>query len=64
MASKDDIIVELRGIVAAQAKQIAAQAKQIDELELKLAKALKNSSHRTVGHADTRYGTSAKKVPR
>jgi uncharacterized coiled-coil protein SlyX len=46
MASKDDIIAELRGIVDAQAKQIAAQAKRIDtltkritELELKLAKA-------------------------
>ena len=52
MASKDDIIAELRGIVAAQAKQIAAQAKQIDDLknriadlELKLAKAQKNSSN-------------------
>ena len=44
MASKDDIIAELRRIVDAQAKQIAAQAKRIDELELKLAKALKDSS--------------------
>jgi uncharacterized coiled-coil protein SlyX len=52
MASKDDIIAELREIVATQAKQIAAQAKQIedlknriDDLELKLAKAQKNSSN-------------------
>ena len=52
MASKDDIIAELRGIVAAQAKQIAAQAKQIEDLknrigdlELRLAKAQKNSSN-------------------
>ena len=45
MASKDDIIAELRRIVDAQAKQIAAQAKRIDELELKLAKALKDSSN-------------------
>jgi uncharacterized coiled-coil protein SlyX len=52
MASKDDIIAELRGIVDAQAKQIAAQAKRIDtltkritELELKLAKAQKDSSN-------------------
>ena len=52
MASKDDIIAELRGIVAEQAKQIAAQAKRIDtltnriaDLELKLAKAQKNSSN-------------------
>ena len=44
MASKDDIIAQLRRIVDAQAKQIAAQAKRIDELELKLAKALKDSS--------------------
>ena len=52
MASKDDMIAELRRIVDAQAKQIAAQAKQIvaqakriDELELKLAKAFKDSSN-------------------
>ena len=59
MASKDDIIAELRALVekqakqiAAQAKQIAAQAKQITaltqevaELKLKLAKANKDSSN-------------------
>ena len=38
MASKDDIIAELRRIVAEQGRRIA-------ELELQLAKALKNSSH-------------------
>ena len=38
MATKDDIIAELRGIVAAQSQRIT-------ELELKLAKALKNSSN-------------------
>lgn len=38
MATKDDTIAELRGMVDAQAKRIA-------ELELKLAKALKNSSN-------------------
>lgn len=45
MASKDDIIAELRGIIDAQTKQIDAQAKRIIDLELKLAKALKNSSN-------------------
>ena len=38
MASRDDIIAELRQIIAEQAKRIA-------ELELQLAKALKNSSN-------------------
>lgn len=38
MATKDDIITELRGIVDAQAQRIA-------DLERKLAKALKNSSN-------------------
>ncbi len=45
MASKDDIIVELRGIVDAQAKQIDTLTKRITELELKLAKAQKDSSN-------------------
>ena len=38
MASKDDIIAKLRGIIDAQAERIA-------DLELKLAQALKNSSN-------------------
>ena len=45
MASKDDIIAELRGIVAAQAKQIEDLKNRIADLELKLAKAQKNSSN-------------------
>ena len=45
MANKDDIIAELRGIVDAQAKQIYVLTKRIAVLELKLAKALKNSSN-------------------
>ena len=45
MASKDDIIAELRRIVDAQAKQIDTLTKRITELELKLAKAQKNSSN-------------------
>ena len=39
MASKDDIIAELRGIVATQAKQIEDLKNRIADLELKLAKA-------------------------
>jgi len=52
MATKDDIIADLRKLVDRQAKQIDTQAKQIaalldrvSELELQLAKALKNSSN-------------------
>ena len=45
MASKDDIIAELRRIVDAQAKQIDELTKRIADLELKLAKAQKNSSN-------------------
>ena len=45
MANKDDIIAELRRIVDSQAKQIYVLTKRIVELELKLAKALKNSSN-------------------
>jgi uncharacterized coiled-coil protein SlyX len=45
MASKDDIIAELQGIVAAQAKQIEDLKNRIGDLELKLAKAQKNSSN-------------------
>lgn len=45
MVSKDDIIAELRGIVDAQAKRIADLLKRVAELELRLAKALKNSSN-------------------
>jgi transposase len=45
MSSKDDIIAELRGIVAAQAKQIEDLNNRIADLELKLAKAQKNSSN-------------------
>ena len=45
MVSKDGIIAELRRIVDVQTKQINAQAKRIADLELKLAKAMKNSSN-------------------
>jgi len=45
MASKDDIIAELRRIVDVQAKQIDALTKRIADLELQLAKAMKNSSN-------------------
>ena len=45
MASKDDIIADLRRIVDAQAKTIERLEKRISELELNLAKALKNSSN-------------------
>ncbi len=45
MASKDDIIAELREIVAAQAKQIEDLENRIGDLELKLAKAQKNSTN-------------------
>jgi len=52
MGTKDDIIADLRRLVERQAKQIDTQAKQIanlldrvSDLELQLAKALKNSSN-------------------
>ncbi len=52
MASKDDIIADLRAIVDKQtkridkqAKQIAAFLKEVEELKLKLAKASKDSSN-------------------
>jgi transposase len=45
MASKDDIISELRRIVDAQAKLIDDLKTRIADLELKLAKAQKNSSN-------------------
>jgi len=43
MPNKDDIIEDLRTIVDDLKKQIDTQAQRIVELELKLAKALKNS---------------------
>jgi len=45
MATKDDIIADLRRIVDAQAKTIERLEKRIADLELQLAKALKNSSN-------------------
>jgi transposase len=45
MTYKDDIIGELRAVVDDLKEQIRAQAIRIDELELQLAKALKNSSN-------------------
>lgn len=45
MASKDDIIAELRALVEKQAKQIAALTQEVAELKLKLAKANKDSSN-------------------
>ena len=44
MDSRDRIIADLRELVAKQATQLEQQAKRISELELQLAKALKNSS--------------------
>ena len=44
MDSRDDLINELRSLVAKQAAQLEKQATRIEELELKLAKALKDSS--------------------
>jgi len=45
MDSRDRIIAELRELVAKQAAQLEQQAKRIADLELQLAKALKNSSN-------------------
>jgi len=45
MATKDDIITDLRRLVDQQAQQIAALLARVAELELQLAKALKNSSN-------------------
>mgnify|MGYP007047026516 CR=1 FL=1 len=45
MMSKDDIIADLRRIVAEQAKQIAELMARVAELELQLAKATKDSSN-------------------
>ena len=45
MASKDDIISELRQIVADQAEQIAALTERVAQLDLQLAKATKDSSN-------------------
>ena len=45
MATNDDIIADLRRLVDQQAKQIAALLARVSELELQLAKALKNSSN-------------------
>jgi hypothetical protein len=45
MDGKDRIIAELRELVVQQAAQLEQQAKRIAELELQLAKALKNSSN-------------------
>jgi len=45
MASKDDIIADLRRLVEEQAKRLDAQAKRIEALELQLAKAQKDSSN-------------------
>ena len=45
MANKDDIISELRAVVDDLKRQTETQAKRIAELELQLAKALKNSSN-------------------
>ena len=44
MDSRDALIDELRALVAKQAAQLEKQAARIAELELKLAKALKDSS--------------------
>ena len=45
MATKDDIIAELRELVEKQAKQIAALTQEVADLKLRLAKAEKNSSN-------------------
>ena len=45
MTYKDDIIAELRAVVDDLKEQNRAQANRIAELELQLAKALKNSSN-------------------
>jgi len=45
MASKDDIIADLRRLVEEQSKRLDAQAKRIEKLELQLAKAQKDSSN-------------------
>jgi len=45
MVSKDDIIAELRQLVAKQAKQILALMAEVEQLKLQLAKATKNSSN-------------------
>lgn len=45
MASKDDIIADLKRLVEKQAKQIAALTREVAELKLRLAKANKDSSN-------------------
>jgi hypothetical protein len=45
MDSKDELIAELRVLVAAQAEQLARQDQRIAELELELAKSKKDSSN-------------------
>jgi transposase len=45
MASKDDIIADLRELVEKQAKQIAALTQKVADLKLRLAKAEKDSSN-------------------
>lgn len=45
MASKDDIIADLRKLVDEQSKRIDALLKEIDQLKLQLAKANKDSSN-------------------
>jgi len=57
MASKDDIIAELRRIVDEQAKRIAA-------LELQLAKALKNSSNSSKSPSSDIVKPPARKISR
>lgn len=71
MVSKDGIIAELRRIVDvqtkqinAQTKQINAQAKRIADLELKLAKAMKNSSNSSKSPSSDIVKPPKKKIDR
>jgi len=64
MANKDDIIEDLRTIVDDQKKQIDTQAQRIAELELKLAKALKNSSNSSKSPSSDIVKPPTKKIDR
>jgi len=64
MDGRDRIIAELRELVAKQAAQLEQQAKRITELELQLAKALKNSSNSSKSPSSDIVKPPKKKIDR
>jgi len=64
MDGRDRIIAELRELVAKQAAQLEQQAKRITELELLLAKALKNSSNSSKSPSSDIVKPPKKKIDR